>query len=249
VAIGAVTGATTSNSRQVGSFTVQLPPQEPTATQPVTPPVQAQAGYRHVPRPDESPATPNSVPLAGLLTPDDKVLTVVSPTHQQYGTGPDPEKEFAAYVDLYSSVAVVRVEATESVLTDARQDWIMSVHTASVQSVEKDTTSRLVAGGLIEIVSSGGEMILDGRRVIAVDEGIEPLKVGGVYLAFLAVLTSPTDQFEGKFRINRLASVEIVNGALKRLRQDEHPESRLEQRSPDWLLQRVRAAAQAGRPQ
>jgi hypothetical protein len=241
VAIGAVSGATTSQ-RQVGGFVAQLPPQTPAAArvQPETP------GHRYIPRPSPSGSAPNSVPIASLLRPEDKVVTVVSDDHLFYGTGSDPEKEFAGYTDLYPSVALIRVNAAEGILT-ANRDWVMSILTADVQSVLKDTTGRLVLGGLIEIVSSGGELMLDGRRIIAIHSDIEPLKVGGVYLAFLAVLDSHSRQFEGKFHINNFASVEIENDTIKRLRTDAHPESNLEQRSPEWLMQHVRAHARRKR--
>jgi hypothetical protein len=234
VAIGAVTGAT-SNTRQVGGFTAQLPPQEPQepqATQPPLPP-----GHRHIPlRP--------GAPLLSRLEPDDKILEVFhARTPSMFAVKDIPaEQELDLLLKAENTVAIIEVTNKEGFFSatylNGPDDWITSILTVQVHEVLKDTTGQLVAGNLMNVREHGGEITLpDGRRIIAHPGWGRLTRVGGTYLAVLGF-------YEGEFGFDKHLSVEFDNGTIKRMRKDAPPDTDLEQKTPEWATQRARVAAE-----
>lgn len=225
--IGAVSSAS-SRYRQVGGFVAQLPAPTP------TPSPQAQAGHRHIP--------PNyGVPITSRLEPDDKVVEVVSKALPFIDVpNVDAEQELEMRLRTAEAVAVIEVTNKESAF-NAAEDWIMSTLTVEVREVLKDTTGQLVAGNLLEVRESGGEVVLpDGRRIIVRQAVIRPTRVGGVYLATLGF-------WKGQFLLD-MSSVEFNNGQITRLRLDAPPNTDLEQKTPEWATQRARALAERRQP-
>lgn len=226
VAIGAVSSAT-SSQRQVGNFVAQLPPQATTPTQAPT-----ASGHRHIP-PDPG------VPLMERLEPTDQVVEVIMSATPFNDPSTDAEEELAV-ANTAPIVAVIGVGQRESRF--ARMlvpgDWIRTTLTADVRQVLKDTTGQLVEGNVIEIQESGGEVVLpDGRRIIARYSVVRPTKIGGTYLAVLGV------DNEGRFSIDTLFSLELDNGKVKRMRRDAQPNTGVETKSPEWVVQQVREVA------
>ena len=236
VAIGAVSGATSLLQRQVGGFVAQVPPQTAAPTQPMP----SQARHRQIPMKP-------GVALTSRLEPEDQIVEVIMGGVPFVGgfRNDEPEREIQIFTSTAAAVAVIEVTKEESAfasLTGGDEDWIRTTLTADVRSVLKDTTGQLVEGGLIEIQQTGGEVVLaDGRRIIARDGLARLARAGGTYLAVLGF-------YEGRFYFGGLSSVEFERGMIKRMRLDAPPESDLEKKSPEWIVQQVRANADRRKP-
>ncbi|HUE89332.1 MAG TPA: hypothetical protein VMO26_24905 [Vicinamibacterales bacterium] len=125
--------------------------------------------------------------IASRIEPGDTVVEAVLDYAPFVDGRVDPEEELRGSTRTSDAVAVLRVGKKESRFT-LSEDWIMSRVTADVQSVLKDTTGRLVEGGLITIHETGGELVLDGQRIIARFERIRSTEIGRTYV----VPTSPS---------------------------------------------------------
>jgi hypothetical protein len=234
VAVTISVASVTTNQRQVGGFTAQLPPQTTPSAAP------SQVGHRHI------HALPG-VPITSRLEPGDTVVEVVR-TGLPFIDVPnvDAEQELETLLNGSSAVAVIEVLNKESAFSTSQvggpgEDWIRSTLTVEVREVLKDTTGQLVAGNLMEVRETGGEVVLpDGRRIIARSSYVRPSRVGGTYLAVLGF-------YEGRFSFG-MFSVEFDNGQIKRMRLDAPPDTDLVQKTPDWAKQRARTSA-AQRPQ
>jgi hypothetical protein len=213
VAIGAVSG--TTGQRQVGGFVAQMPPQTVTPTQSML------AGHRHISRQFD-------LPITAQVEPGDKLLEVVdrgAPPFISY----DNPIDAARSAQSLAVISVVKKESAFST-TVVNEDWITTTLTAEIKSVLKDTTGQLVEGGLIEVRESGGEITLDGRRIIARFEGTRQTKIGGTYLAVLGY-------HDGRFLFNRYGSAEFDQGRVLPMRLDVPGSGQ----SPEWVIQQVRA--------
>jgi hypothetical protein len=234
VAIG-VGSSATGNQRQVGGFVAQQPSQS--KSKPALPP-QAQTGHRHI---------PFGVSITPRLEPGDALVEVVRSDRSFIDFhNKDAEQEVESLMTTASAVAVVVITRKESAFHSIvePEDWIRTTLTAEVKTVLKDPTGQLTDGGLIEIQESGGEVVLpDGRRIIARSEYNRLSKVGGTYLAALAL-----DKATGRFLFNGRSSIEFGQGKVKRMRLDAPPntdlDTALEQKSPEWIIQRARVLAE-----
>ena len=223
--IAAAAGGTFARSqqtRQVGEFVAQVPdnqtPRTP-AAKPGTPTGHRRLFYQY------------HVSIASRLLPTDKVIEVPLGLTGFDGHR-DPERELDQLTAIFAAVAVITVRDRQSAWTDTG-DWILTTLTADVQEVLKDTTGKLVAGNLVPITESGGEMIVGPTRVVAFVPTVHPIEIGRTYLAFLTA--------QNGLMISHANSFEITGDAIKRLRTDAQAEWTLDRQPLGWVKAQVRA--------
>lgn len=215
-------------TRQIGGCTAQLPPESP-PRQPKAAPLLPE-GHRRIP-------LKPGVPIASQLEPGDRVVEVVTGGRPFVDGSDNAAEEIEAITRRAAAIAVVRVTGKESQLS-AGGDWVDSTVTADVQSVLKDETGLLAEGGTTSFPEFGGEITLDGRRVIVHAPYRRQMAVGRTYLV-------PFVLRDGSLRtMSATATFELDGQTMRRQRADaEHHGWALDAKPADWAIQRVRAKA------
>lgn len=218
-------------TRQVGGFTAQVP----------MTPQQAQAsarreGYRRIPM-------RIGVPIASQLRAEDRVVEVVNSSTPFVDGGTNAEREIEGITRQAVAVAVIRVVGRESRLTDTG-DFVESTITVQVQSVIKDESAHLSEGGLISFSEFGGEVTLDGKRVIVFHTHVRPMLVGRTYLVPFGFMSGNLEP------LNPTVTFELDGQTMKRQRTDADQHAwPLDKRTPTWAIEQVRAKAHLPRRQ
>jgi hypothetical protein len=127
--------------------------------------------------------TPNK-PLVSVLRADDTVVTVVRDFEMPDLAVPRGYSFTAWKTMVFPFVAIVQIEGTTSHLTP-RGDWIELRVFGTVQEVLKNSTGVAVdSQSPIQLVMSGGEIALKGKRVAAIFSGVRLPARGRRYLLF-----------------------------------------------------------------
>ena len=225
-------GSESRQTHQVGGFTAQAPMTPPAPPQTKAPP----EGYRRIPM-------RIGVPIASQLRPEDRVVEVVTGGTPFVDGGTDAEREIEGITRQAVAVAVVRVMDKQSRLTDVG-DYIRSTVTVQVQSVLKDEGTHLVEGGSVSFSEFGGEVMIDGRRVIVFHTHVRPMLVGRTYLIPFGVTNGNLES------LDPTATFELDGQTLKRQRADVDQHAwPLDKKTPAWVIEQVRAKAHLPRRQ
>jgi hypothetical protein len=213
--------------RRIGNFTADVPIERPTPQAPEELPL----GHRRIP-------VVLGEPITSRLLPDDRVVELMVGGSQPFiGGAADAEAEIESITRHADAVAVVRVRTRQSYRSQT-DDYIMSRLTTQVQTVLKDNTGELVEGESIDFEQFGGEVDIDGIRVIQVDEYLVPMRAGRTYLVPFVIRTET-----GKLTPAGLtAAFELVGNGMKRLRADAYLRDwPLDQKTAAWAIERIRA--------
>lgn len=171
------------------------------------------------------------------------MLEVVNSGTPFVGGRTDAEREIEGITRQAVAVAVVRVVDRQSRLTDVG-DYVRSTVTVQVQSVLKDEAAQLVEGGSVSFFEFGGEVILDGRRVIVFHTHVRRMLVGRTYLVPFGFTNGHLEP------LNPTATFELDGQTMKRQRTDADQHAwPLDKKTPAWAIEQVRAKAHLPRMQ
>jgi hypothetical protein len=184
------------------------------------------------------------VPILSQVRPEERVVEVLKDAPPDVGITPDAEEEIEALTRMSDAVAIVRVVDKRSAFTTHDSppyrvpgDWINSTVAARVLTVLKDPGARLAEGESVLFSEDGGELVVDGRRVIARNSYELPTRVGQPYLTFFWLNEDALQSFGPSWTFH------VDGQKLHRLRTDIHPEWELERKTLEWAESRVRAKA------
>lgn len=184
------------------------------------------------------------VPILSHVRPGERVVEILKDAPPDVGITPDAEEEIEALTRMSDAVAIVRVVDKRSAFTTQSSppyrvpgDWINSTVAARVLTVLKDPGARLAEGGSVSFPEDGGELVVDGRRVIARNSYEVPTRVGQTYLMFFWLNEDALQSLGPSW------TFEVDGQKLQRLRADIHPEWELDRKTPGWAESRVRAKA------
>lgn len=184
------------------------------------------------------------VPILSQVRPDERVVEILEDAPPDVGITPDAEEEVEALTRMSDAVAIVRVVDKRSAFTTQNSppyrvpgDWINSIVVARVLTVLKDPGARLAEGGSVSFPEDGGELVVDGRRLIARNSYEVPTRVGQTYLTCFWLNDDALQSLGPSW------TFQVDGQKLQRLRTDIHPEWELDRKSPGWAESRVRAKA------
>lgn len=131
---------------------------------------------------------PRRIPQALAQRTGDIILTdSAGPTvFDVTGASSRIEEELAGYL-CFADAAVVGTLVDSQARLTVDESWLFSELKFQVETVFKDRTGQL--GETIDTVMEGGQTIIDGRRVVALNSNFSPLPLPGRrYLLFLWLL-------------------------------------------------------------
>jgi hypothetical protein len=189
-------------------FTVQVPPDAPTAPPLVgRPTVQAERvtpGHRWI-------SVPHGATIESQLLPSDRVVELRIVAAPPLVGDEVPERDELDYWTRRADVAaVVRVEERTSRLA-INGSWIVTDVRARVQDSLKDIAGgRGAPGAIVTFTETGGDLMINGVRVIASLSRAMPSGVGREYLMFFRLREAAL------VRLSRMAVFEADNGTFSR---------------------------------
>lgn len=118
------------------------------------------------------------------------------------------------------AVVIGSVNSKDSQLTEAGE-FIFTDYEIIVEEVLKDNpASHISSNGNIVVTRAGGEMLVNGRKVTAISEYLEPLSVGGRYLLFLRFIPT-TGAYQA---YNSRGSFQLQNNKITALTKEPLPD-------------------------
>jgi hypothetical protein len=134
------------------------------------------------------------------------------------------------------AVVVGTVNGGVSQLT-AEEDFIFTDYEFVVGEVVKGNAKALInIGDRVTISRPGGELVLNGRQVRAIDQFFKPFEIGGEYVLFLKFI--PTT---GAYKAYRRGSFALTNNKVRNLTTEQLPDKAGSRGDATGFLTEIRA--------
>jgi hypothetical protein len=170
VLIGAVASAQQSSTSSFG----EPPPKEP-------------RGAAHLPARRVSFKPGRDLVVEARKSKDAVVEVVRESSPPFMGPSDDPLAEIETLTRLADAVSLVRIKGKRAEL-NARKDWVSSSAEGVVQEILKNSSTRpLAVGQKVSLRERGGEVTVEGRRIVASDAWARRTSIGREYLVFWAM--------------------------------------------------------------
>lgn len=187
-------------------------------------------------------------PLTELIKPGDRTLEVERFLDPPLMMDPPEDVPVVEYLfDHASGIVVARIEEKKGTLTSA-QDFVRSLVSASILEVLKTPPGMVLRkGDRVSFWDDGGEVMVDGTRIIATRSETRLIESGGVYLMLI-------DRGKnGELITDSLSAAELKAGRFVHLfRQPERPDQverpdAIERDYSEHVLSELRDVAQRRR--